>query len=101
MDKVLGMLGIAKKAGKVVTGTFLCEKSIKTKKSALVIIAEDVSEASKKNITDACAYYSVEYMEYSNKRALGKITGGGDRVVVSVEDAGFAKAIMKSAGILR
>lgn len=93
MDKVLQMIGMSKRAGKIVTGEFLCEKSIKLGKSKLIVIAADASNASKKSITDACIYYNIEYMEYSSKESLGNITGGGSRAVVSVEDSGFAKAI--------
>ena len=98
MNKVLQMIGMSKRAGKTVTGEFLCEKSIKLGKSKLVIIAADASEASKKNIIDACLYYNIEYMEYSDKESLGRITGGGARAVVSIEDSGFAKAVKIKCG---
>jgi len=91
----LQMIGLAKKAGKVVTGEFLCEKAIKEGESALVIIASDISQNGKKSITDSCKHYKVQYIEYSDKEQLGRITGGGERAVVSVSDNGFAEAILK------
>ena len=39
MNKALGMLGLAKRAGKVTSGEFLCEKAIKQGQSKLIIIA--------------------------------------------------------------
>lgn len=94
MNKVLGMLGLAKRAGKVVTGEFLCDKAIKNGQSHLIIIAEDISENSRKAICDACNYYGVEYIENATADELGKITGSERRVVVSVNDENFKNAIL-------
>lgn len=95
MNKALGMLGMAKKAGKITSGGFLCEKSIKCGESRLIVTASDASDNSKKSITDCCKYYKVEFVEYSDMESLGKITGTGKRAVVSVNDKNFADAIMK------
>ena len=99
MDSLLQMLGIAKKAGKVTTGEFLCEKAIKSGESVLVIISEDISKNSKKTVTNLCVHYGVQYIEYANMELLGKYTGGQDRAVVSVNDEGFAAAILKKYSI--
>ena len=44
MDRVLSLLGIAQKAGKVVSGGFLCEDAIKSREAVLVILAEDAQK---------------------------------------------------------
>ena len=93
MDKILGFIGIAKRAGKVSVGSFVCETSIKSGTSRLVIIARDASYKTKKTITDACNYYNVPFLEFSDMESLGRITGGGEKVVVSINDKEFAKAI--------
>lgn len=94
MNKLFGMLGLAKRAGKVSTGSFICLKSIRSRQAKLVIIARDASANTKKSISDSCAYYGVKYIEYSDMEDLGHATGGGDRAVVSVNDNNFAKAIL-------
>ena len=94
MDKALGMIGLAKRAGKVLTGEFLCDKAIKSGQSRLIIIASDISDNGKKAVCDACNYYGVEYIEYGTAEQLGRITGGGKRVVVSVNDDNFKNAIL-------
>ena len=43
-DRVLNLIGLAQKAGKVVSGEFMTEKAVKTGEAALVILAEDASE---------------------------------------------------------
>ena len=99
MDKVLQMIGMAKRAGKITTGEFLCEKSIKSKESVLIIIASDISDSSRKSITNSCQYYNVKYIEYADKQALGNFTGGGERAVISVNDRRFAAAVMDKLSI--
>lgn len=48
MDKVLGMLGMAKRAGKVTSGAFLCGRAVREGLAQLVIIAKDISEMGKR-----------------------------------------------------
>ena len=94
-DKIMGMIGLAKRARKICAGAPLCEKKIKSKQSELIIIAKDISEKSKKAITDSCKYYSVEYIEYADKEGLARAVGAvGERTVLSINDKGFAKAIL-------
>lgn len=93
-DKVLSMLGLAKRAGKLISGAPLCEKEIKSKRSFLIVIAKDISENGKKSITDCAKHYGVEYIEYSDKESLGKAVGAsGERTVVSINDENFSKAV--------
>lgn len=95
MKKFFGMLGLAKKAGKVSTGAFICDKMIKSKKAKLVILACDASENTKKSISDSCKYYNIQLIKPEvQMEELGYATGGGDRAVVSVNDYNFAKAIL-------
>lgn len=88
------MLGMAKRAGKVTTGEFICEKSIRSKKSKLVIIAEDASENTGKSIRNSCLYYKVPCIEFGSKEELGRYTGADNRAVVSINDNNFAAAIL-------
>ena len=91
MNKLLGMLGLAKRAGKVSTGTFICEKMIKSRMAQLVILAGDASENA---ISDSCNFYGIKLIEYSNMDELGHYVGAkAPRAVVSVNDENFAKAI--------
>ena len=94
--KVLGMIGLCKKAGKIVSGAQLCEKEIRAKNSELIIIANDISPTGKKAITDICMHYSVKYIMCADIDSLGKAVGAaGGRSVISVNDKGFSDAILK------
>lgn len=94
MNKLLSMLGLAKRAGKISIGAFICEKAIKSKSARLVILATDASTNTKKAISDACNNKKVRLIEYSDMASLGKAVGASaDRAVISVNDNNFAKAI--------
>ena len=69
-DKALAMIGLAQKAGKIVSGEFATEKAVKTGKAALVIVAGDASENTKKMFTNMCAFYEVPVYIYSDKETL-------------------------------
>lgn len=97
--KVLGTLGLAMKAGSVVSGEFMTEKSIRDGKARLVIVAEDASANTKKNFSDSCHYYCVPYVEFGNKDVLGNAVGKTFRASMAVTDKGFATSIGKNLNL--
>ena len=58
-DRILSMLGLAAKAGKIVSGEFSTEKAIKSGKAFLVIVSEEASENTKKIFRDKCSFYEI------------------------------------------
>ena len=101
MKKLLGMLGLAKRAGKVSTGTFICEKMIKSKTAKLIILAKDASDNTSKSIKDACNYHKIRLIECSGMSELAHAVGAGaDRAVISVNDNNFANAIVDIYNVL-
>lgn len=95
-NKFLSMLGLAKRAGKVVSGEFMTEKAVKTGKAFLVIVAEDASENTKKNFRDMCSWYKVPLRMGPDRETLGHAIGQEMRVSVAVTDENFAAAITGS-----
>ncbi len=93
-DKFLGMIGLAKRAGKIQTGEDICARAVRGGYSRLIIIACDASENTKKSMTNTCKYYKVKYIEAATKSELGHYTGADCRAVVSINDDNFAKAIL-------
>ena len=94
-DKVLSLLGMAQKAGRISGGSFQVSESVKSGLASLVIIASDISEGSEKKYRDMCSYYEVPLYVYSDMDSLGHAIGKEYRAAVSVNDAGFAKGIIK------
>ena len=94
-NKILSLIGLATKAGKTVSGEFATEKSVKTGKGLLVIVADDASENTKKKFRNMCEYYEVPVFFLSDKEGLGKAMGKEFRASLAVQDENFAKAIRK------
>ncbi len=94
MNKILGVIGLAKRAGKITSGEFLCEKAVKSGQSRLIIIASDISENAKKSVVNTCNHYGVEYIEFSSSSELGRAIGADSRMIVSVNDGNFKNAIL-------
>ena len=93
-DSVLSMIGIAARAGNVVSGEFSTEKAVKNRKAYLVILALDASENTKKHFSDMCAYRKVPYAEYADKTSLGHAIGKEFRASLAVTDENLAKLIL-------
>lgn len=96
-DKVLSMLGLAAKAGKVLSGEFMTEQTVRAGNAYLVIVATDASDNTKKNFHDMCLYYKVPILDYGLKAELGHAIGKEIRASLSVIDEGFAKSIIKKS----
>ena len=95
-DKVLGTIGLAVRAGKLVSGEFMTERAIRDGEAELVIIADDASAGTKKKFTDSCRYYRVPILYVFDKDTLGQSIGKRERASVAVLDKGFAGAIRKN-----
>lgn len=94
-DRVRSLLGLAMKAGKLVSGEFLTEKAVKTGKATLVIAAEDASDNTKKMFTNMCTYYKVPLYFWGKKEDLGAAIGRDYRASLALTDAGFRDAVVK------
>lgn len=89
------MLGLAAKAGKVASGEFMTERVVKSGEVALVIVAEDVSENTKKKFKNMCEYYKVPVRIHGIKDELYCFTGKEFRASLAITDKGLAQAVMK------
>lgn len=94
-NKVLSYLGLATKAGRVVSGEFCVEKSVRQHRARLVLVSEDASEASKKNFRDMCTYYKVPLYFFGGREELGAACGKEARVSAAIEDEGLALAAVR------
>ena len=94
-NNVLSLLGLATKAGKVASGEFSTEKSVKTGKGFLVLVADDASQNTKKKFQNMCDFYEVPIYFIANKEELGRFCGKEFRASLAVQDENFAKAMLK------
>ena len=94
-NKVLSYIGLATKAGKLVSGEFMTEKAVKEGRATLVIVAQDASDNTKKMFTNMCSFYNVPIVFMQEKEILGHAMGKQFRASLAITDTGFADAIMK------
>lgn len=87
------MLGIAAKAGSVVSGEFSTEKAVKEGKAYLVIVAKDASDNTKKMFRNMTEFYEVPMYVYSEKEMLGHFIGKEFRASLAVTNEGLARSI--------
>lgn len=101
VKKVLGTLGLAMKAGRVVSGEFMTEKAIRDGDAELVIVAEDASDNTKKKFSDSCKFYKVAFALFGDKDLLGNAIGKQFRASLAVTDKGFATSIRKNLEVTK
>ena len=94
-QKVLSLIGLATRAGKTASGEFSTEKSVKSGKGYLVLVAGDASENTRKKFQNMCDFYKVPIYFYGDKETLGHAMGKEIRASLAITDAGFAKSISK------
>ncbi|MBO5908299.1 MAG: ribosomal L7Ae/L30e/S12e/Gadd45 family protein [Clostridia bacterium] len=95
-NSVISLLGFAAKAGKLLYGTHSTEWAISVKKAKLVLVAEDISEKSKKEIKFKADKMNVPVVILDGidtdalSSRIGKRCG-----IIAVNDEGFANTILK------
>ncbi len=97
----LSMLGIAKKAGKLVISTpMVCEAMGKKKKPYLVIVSSDASESTKKKLITKADYYKVKVIvSTATKEELSHSVGKESIIAtVAVTDENLATELLKLSG---
>lgn len=95
VNKVSGLLGISTKAGKVVCGMDSVLEEIFKKNVKLVIVAEDASEKTIKNIKYYCNKEDVELFIYGTIFENSKSIGKQNKAIIGIKDQNLAEAIKK------
>lgn len=97
-DRFLGLVGLAKRAGRTVTGAPLIFTAMRSKHPpCLVLVAADASDGAKKKLRTKCEFYKVPLLCTSyTKDALAHAVGNsGEVAAVAITDAGFAGELLK------
>jgi ribosomal protein L7Ae-like RNA K-turn-binding protein len=96
-ERFHSILGLAKRAGKLISGSYSVEKYLKTRKVFLVIMAEDFSKRSLEKFINLCEAKKVPYLVYSNKQDLGKSIGRETVGIIAITDEGFMRLLEEAA----
>lgn len=94
---VLNLLGLAICSKNLVTGDNVL-KNIRNQKACLVIVSEDASANTKKQLLDKCSYYGIECIIKGDSYSISKAIGKNNRVAVAILDKNFADKIKEKIG---
>lgn len=94
-NRILSLVSLATKAGKTVSGEFCTEKEVKSGRAALVIVAGDASDNTKKKFKNMCEFYQVPIRIFEDKDTLGHAMGKQFRASLAILDQGFADGICR------
>lgn len=94
-NKLYGLLGLARRAGKISFGTESSKDLIERGKAKLIIIASDASDRTKKNFEDLARNYNIQFRIFGDIENLSKSIGQFDKAVIVIKDENFAKEMIK------
>lgn len=94
-NKVLRLLGLATRAGKIAFGTESVIDTIKKNKASLVLVAEDAAERTKRNIMRIAEENKVPIKIYESIETLSKSIGKENKAIIAIKDKNFSSEILK------
>ena len=97
--KVLSLIGLSMKAGKVESGGFCTEKAVKSGSARLVIISSEASENTRKKFADMCEYPKIPWYVFGEKEELGHAMGKEFRATLAITDENLAAAVKAQLGL--
>ena len=94
-NKVLRLLGLATRAGKIAFGTESVIDTIKKNKASLVLVAQDASERTKRNIQRIAEESNVPIRLYESIETLSKSIGKENKAIIAIKDKNFSNEMLK------
>lgn len=92
-QRILGLLGIARKAGAVISGTSLLQAELKRNTIGLLLIADDAAERSLAKLLDLVEQNETEWVRFGTREEIGKIIGRDSRICAGITDKQFAEVM--------
>ena len=93
--KIYSFLGLAQRAGKLVSGDDSTMLDIKKNRVKIVKVAEDASNNTKKLFKDKTSFRNIACVTYSTKLQLGLAIGKAPRAVMGIKDVSFADKVLE------
>lgn len=94
-NDVLGLVGLAWRARRVVSGEDACVRAVRSLQAKVVILAGDAGANTAKKVRDKCASYGVPVRTGYTCEELGRAVGKLVTPVIALTDAGFAKGVFQ------
>ena len=93
--KVCGLLGLSRKSGNIIDGTDAVIENIIKGKIKLVLLAEDCSERTKRNLENISHEKRVRIFCYGTMEELSKAIGNRNKAVIGIKDSNLSNEIWK------
>ncbi|WP_461224282.1 L7Ae/L30e/S12e/Gadd45 family ribosomal protein [Lacticaseibacillus suihuaensis] len=93
-EQALNLLGLAKRADRLVTGESFVLGAIRDQSAKLVLVASDASANTHKKFTDKSSFYEIPLVDSLTTGQLSHAIGA-KRSLIAVCDTGFAKKLLK------
>lgn len=95
-DKVLNLLGLAYKAGKIVCGAAAAEQHLRKQAAYILLLAEDCGANNEEKYLRLSTQKDINVIRRYTKEQLGQALGRAQTAVVVLTDKGFADAMSKA-----
>lgn len=97
LDRMIGYIGLAVRAGQAVTGEGACVTAIRAGKAAVAMLDSGASENALKRFTDACAHHRVPLIRLPPE-LIEKAIGKPGRMSLVLSPGGLAKKALECMG---
>ena len=94
-DKILGLLGLAHRAGFVASGAMQTEKALLSGRCKLLLIAADTATETQKRLNIMVEETGTPMIKILSKLQLGNAVGKSPKAALAVTDPGFAGALRR------
>ena len=94
MNRMLGMLGLCMRAGKLLSGEKAVIQAVRAGGACAVVLDRAAAKNATKAVTDACAWHEVPLV-LAPENELGYAIGKPGRMVAAITDPSFADRILQ------
>jgi ribosomal protein L7Ae-like RNA K-turn-binding protein len=97
VQKVLQLLGLARRAGYAVVGTQAVKDALRRDELEVVLLATDASENALRRVQGTIEAATVSVSRCATRAELGRAVGRPEAVIVGVRDRGLGSRISKES----
>ena len=93
--KIIGLLGLAHRAGCVASGAMATERAMLTGKCQLLLVATDVAPETQKRLDAMTKQSHTHQIRMLTKEQLGTAIGKSPKAALAITDLGFASSLQR------
>ncbi len=94
--RVEQMIGLCRRAGKVVSGDIAVRKAILSRKAKALVLAQDAAPRSKEKFIKLAKDNNIPVFYYASTIVLGDLLGKAPRAVAAITDEHLARGVARA-----